>query len=59
MTFFLTISVVITTLGGQHTIMTSDCVMGILSYPMYLVVVVSIFIGFSWWGAMAPALMDA
>jgi len=58
MIFFLTIAVVITTLGGQLTIMTSDCVMGILSYPMYLAVVVAIFMGFSWWGEMAPALMD-
>jgi len=58
MAFFLTIAVVITTLGGQLTIMTSDCVMGILSYPMYLAVVIAIFMGFSWSGEMAPALMD-
>lgn len=58
MAFFLTIAVVLITLGGQLTIMTSDCVMGILSYPMYLAVVVSIFVGFSWWGEMAPSLAD-
>lgn len=54
MAFFLIVAVVITTLGGQLTIMTSDCVMGILSYPMYLAVVVSIFVGFSWWGKWPP-----
>lgn len=58
MALFLTIAVVITTLGGQITVMTSDCVMGILSYPMYVAVVVSIFWGFSWWDEMAPALLD-
>ncbi|MCX6971814.1 MAG: sodium:solute symporter [Verrucomicrobia bacterium] len=58
MALFLTIAVVITCLGGQLTIMTSDCVMGILSYPMYLAVAVSIFAGFSWWNDIAPALLD-
>lgn len=55
---FLLVAVLIATLGGQVTIMTADCVMGILSYPMYLAVVVSVFVGFSWWGEMAPALSD-
>lgn len=58
MALFLTLAVIITCLGGQLTIMTSDCVMGILSYPMYLAVVASIFYGFSWWGEMTPALMN-
>lgn len=58
MALFLTIAVVITCLGGQLTIMTSDCVMGILSYPMYLAVAISIFVGFSWWNDIAPTLLD-
>jgi len=58
MALFLTIAVTITCLGGQLTIMTSDCVMGILSYPMYLAVAISIFIGFSWWNDIAPTLLD-
>ncbi len=58
MAFFLTLAVVVTCLGGQLTIMTSDCVMGILSYPMYLAVVASIFYEFSWWEEMTPALMN-
>lgn len=57
MAIFLTIAVVITCLGGQLTIMTSDCVMGILSYPMYLAVAISIFVGFSWWNDIAPTLL--
>ncbi len=55
---FLAIGVVISTLGGQITIMVSDCVMGILSYPMYVVVTIAVFSGFSWWDDMAPTLMD-
>ena len=56
MAAFLGIAVIITTLGGQLTLMVSDCVMGILSYPMYLAVVAAIFWSFSWWGDMVPAL---
>lgn len=55
---FLTIAVLIVTLGGQITAMTTDCVQGILSYPMYLIVVAAILWEFSWWDEMAPTLLD-
>lgn len=56
MAVFLTIAVLLATLGGQITVMTTDCVMGMVSYPIYLVVVVVILSQFSWWEDMAPAL---
>jgi len=58
MAVFLTLAVLIVSLGGQITIMTTDCVQGILSYPMYLAVVVTILFMFPWYSQMAPALMD-
>ena len=58
MALFLSIAVLIVTLGGQITVMVSDCVQGILSYPMFLIVVIAILMGFSWWDHMAPTLMD-
>jgi SSS family solute:Na+ symporter len=58
MAAFLTLAVVIVSLGGQVTIMTTDCVLGIISYPMYMVVVVAIIVMFPWSEQMAPALMD-
>ena len=58
MAFFLGLAVVITTMGGQITIMATDCIQGILSYPMYLIVVVAIMVKFSWQGQMAPTLLD-
>lgn len=56
MAISLAIAVLLATLGGQITVMTSDCVMGILSYPIYLIVVVALLFQFSWWQDMAPAL---
>ncbi|MBU0716420.1 MAG: hypothetical protein KJ964_13780, partial [Verrucomicrobia bacterium] len=55
---FLGIAVLIVMLGGQITIMVTDCVQGILSYPMYLIVVVYIIYKLSWFEQMAPALLD-
>ena len=58
MATFLGIAVLISTLGGQITIMVTDCINGILSYAGYVVVVAFIIYKFSWFEDMAPALLD-
>ncbi len=58
MIFFLGIAVTIVMFGGQVTIMVTDCIQGILSYPMYVIVVGFILYKFSWSHEMAPALLD-
>ena len=55
---FLGLAVFIVTLGGQITVMATDCIQGILSYPMYVVVVIFIFWKFSWHSEIAPSLLD-
>ncbi len=56
MAIFLTVGALLAMLGGQLTVMTTDCVMGMLSYPIYLIVVFSLLSQFSWWNEIAPAL---
>ena len=55
---FLTLAVLVACLGGQITIMVTDCIQGILSYPMYLIVVIAIFWKMSYYSDIAPILLD-
>jgi Na+/proline symporter len=58
MALFLFVAVLITTMGGQITVMVTDCVQGIISYPLYAIIVIYLFCRFSWFTDMAPALLD-
>ena len=55
---FLALAVFIATRGGQVTIMTTDCVQGLLCYPMYTAIVIYVMTRFSWFRDLAPALLD-
>lgn len=57
MALFLGAAVVIVLVGGQLTTMVTDCVAGLLSYPMYAAVVVAILSLFSW-DQMREALLS-
>lgn len=58
MAIFLSVGVLVATTGGMITIMVTDCVQGLLSYPLYAIVVVYLLMQFSWSNEIAPALLD-
>jgi Na+/proline symporter len=58
MALFLLTAFVIVSAGGQITIMVTDCVQGILSYPLYAIVVIFLLLQYPWFSDMAPALLD-
>ncbi len=58
MAIFLTVAVFIVTMGGQITIMTTDCIQGILSYPLYAIVVIFLLSKFSWFNDIVPPMLQ-
>ena len=58
MAIFLSVAVFVATIGGQITIMATDCIQGILSYPMYAIVVIYLLARFSWFNDIVPPLLD-
>ena len=58
MAIFLSAAVLVVSMGGQITIMVTDCIQGILSYPLYAIIVFAVLAKFSWDGDMAPTLLD-
>ncbi|HIX19107.1 MAG TPA: hypothetical protein H9862_00720 [Candidatus Akkermansia intestinigallinarum] len=56
MAAFLSLALLIVLLGGQVTVLVTDCVQGLFSYPMYLLILGFILWKFDWSGQVMPVL---
>lgn len=55
---FLFISTIIVCIGGQVTVMVTDCIQGLISYPLYAILVFYFIWRFSWSKDIVPALLS-
>jgi Na+/proline symporter len=58
MAAYLAMAATLAISGGQLSIMVADCVVGVLSYPLYLCIVGYIVWKFSWFHDFAPPILD-
>ena len=58
MLIFLSVALFITTLGGQLTVMVTDCIIGIISCPVYLIIAAFLLIKFPWFKSLLSSLED-
>lgn len=58
LTIILGGAVLIIMLAGQISIMVTDCIQGIISYPLFLIICIYLMVCFSWEGEVLPALAD-
>ncbi len=45
-------------MGGQLTVMVTDCIQGLISYPLYAILVFYVLSRFSWSSDIVPGLLD-
>jgi len=57
MAIFLSVAVFVATMGGQITIMSTDCVQGLLSYPIFVILIFYLLSKFSWFNDVVPSLL--
>jgi Na+/proline symporter len=54
----LFMAVIVMWSGGRVSLLITDCIQGLMSYPIFVIITVYILTTFSWNGEIAPTLMD-
>ena len=44
--------------GGRISLLVTDAIQGLFSYPFFMILVVFVLTSFSWWGEITPVLAD-
>ena len=52
------LSLVLILPGGRISLLISDCIQGLMSYPIFVIMAGYILINFSWFGQVVPVMLD-
>ena len=44
--------------GGQISLIVTDCIQGLMSYPIFVIFSIYILVNFSWFGEITPVMVD-
>ena len=44
--------------GGRISLVITDCIQGLLCYPIFVLIIIFVFMKFSWFDELAPVLLD-
>ena len=54
----LVLALVLILPGGRISLLISDCIQGLMSYPIFVMLAGYILVNFSWFGEIAPVMLD-
>lgn len=54
----LTLALVVLLPGGRISLVITDCIQGLCCYPIFVLIIIFVFVRFSWFNEMAPVLLD-
>ena len=54
----LVLALILILSGGQISLIVTDCIQGLMSYPIFVIFTVYILVNFSWFGEITPVMVD-
>lgn len=54
----LVLALILILTGGQISLIVTDCVQGLMSYPIFVIFTIYILTHFSWFGEITPVMLD-
>lgn len=58
MVFVLLLALTVIMVGGQLALLVTDCLQGLMSYPIFVIFTVFLLTHFSWFDQIAPTMLD-
>ena len=54
----LTLALILILTGGQISLIVTDCIQGLISYPIFVIFTIYILVNFSWFGEITPVMVN-